>query len=65
MAAAATAVMAVRTVAEAAPTVAKAAADAAAAKVECDMNQRVGVFEEGSTMTQISDFCNFWKQKKP
>ncbi len=64
VAAAATAAMAAPTVAKTAPTAAKAAADAAAAEVEYDMNQRVGVFEEGSMLTQVLDFCNFWRQKK-
>ncbi len=64
VAAAATGVMAVPTAAKAVPTAAEAVADAAAAKVECNMNQRVGVFEEGSRLTQISDFRNFWHKKK-
>jgi hypothetical protein len=25
-------------------------------EIECNMNQQVGVFEEGSTLTKISDF---------
>ncbi len=64
MTAAATEAMAAPTAAKASPTAAEAAADAAAAEVECDMNQRVGVFEDGSMLTQILDFCNFWRQKK-
>ncbi len=57
------AVAAAATAAMLAPTVAEAAADAATVEVECDMNQRVGVSEEGSTLTQILDFHGFWRQK--
>ncbi len=63
VAAADTAVMAALTAAEVAPTAAKVAADAVAAEVEWDMNQRVGVFEKGSMLTQISGFRNICGKK--